>query len=647
MMDKRLIFPGNTNDNRDLFFVKEDRNYLVKKASNYHPKIAQYIEKAQPIDDLVQVLLTALGAYEAWGQNVNGDIFKIPALSHEGDDYGYQTFKTTGNYFTHHNNKDPALAKGKVLHSVWNDKAKRVELVVGINPKLDPDAIAEISNGNDLCFSMGAKVPYDVCSVCGNKAKTRADYCEHLRYMLNQIDPVSGLLVGADNTFPKFFDISRVLIPADKTAYMWTKVASAANPFQKLSSSFLAALPAGKLNDTEFLQKCADEQAEIARDRFSTKKIAVVNKDASIIKRVPLKIDANASDKINADSTGLEQLESSVGTAAKALQAVSPDIPKEKFLKAKDKSDAILTMLLLGMVPKVGELDSLKEADEPAASFPSGVAHKTAEAFNSELAEDLSGFIPERSFARPFLLQRSIKLASQLELEKTAETVNDLMERNRNPQLKPSPISPELLVGSLAAIFAASPLIRKMVMNNPLIAMALGAGLLAGGKTLIDTPPRTGFYDVDAGISGLYNKGWQSRFMDYQSRPVTVIKTANDRNVGLYKKLFYGVPAIYLTSKLYDTYHDLHPEKRRHPVIGTIAKHPDLLSFGLIGEHLGGRPVSKRISALLESGKRAVKTASLNDIEFLSSAPEEERELLWDFAILDCANRISDKLLGG
>ena len=115
-------------------------------------------------------------------------------------------------------NKDPALAKGKVLEAVWNDKAKRVELVVGIDPALDSDAANMLDNGEELCFSMGARLPYDVCTECGNKAKTRAEYCDHLRYQMNQIDPKSGRLIGAINPFPKFFDISRVLIPADKTA---------------------------------------------------------------------------------------------------------------------------------------------------------------------------------------------------------------------------------------------------------------------------------------------------------------------------------------------------------------------------------------------------------------------------------------------
>ena len=132
-----------------------------------------------------------------------------------------------------------------------------------------------------------------------------------------------------------------------------------------------------------------------------------------------------------------------------------------------------------------------------------------------------------------------------------------------------------------------------------------------------------------------------------QSRPVTVIKTASVQNKELFHKLFYGVPAVYAASGLYNAYHGAHPEKRKNLVAGTAANNPDILSFGLIGEHLAGRPVSKKIHELMESGKRIMKTASLGDAEFLDSAPEAERELLWDLAILDAADRISKRLLGG
>jgi hypothetical protein len=64
------------------------------------------------------------------------------------------------------------------------------------------------------------KVPFDVCSApdCGNKAKTAADYCDHIKYYPGRMDP-NGVKYAMINVFPKFFDNSHVLRGADKIAF--------------------------------------------------------------------------------------------------------------------------------------------------------------------------------------------------------------------------------------------------------------------------------------------------------------------------------------------------------------------------------------------------------------------------------------------
>lgn len=77
------------------------------------------------------------------------------------------------------------------------------------------------------------KVPYDVCSKCGNKSKTRDDYCVHMKppeelrhvYGPNKILP-DGSKIFVYNLHPRFFDISFVFIGADKTAKVMAKLAS-------------------------------------------------------------------------------------------------------------------------------------------------------------------------------------------------------------------------------------------------------------------------------------------------------------------------------------------------------------------------------------------------------------------------------------
>ena len=69
------------------------------------------------------------------------------------------------------------------------------------------------------------KVSYDVCSICGNQAKTRAQYCDHLKIFMGRTMN-DGRRVYAINPNPKFFDSSWVDRPAEVTAGVLAKVAS-------------------------------------------------------------------------------------------------------------------------------------------------------------------------------------------------------------------------------------------------------------------------------------------------------------------------------------------------------------------------------------------------------------------------------------
>lgn len=653
-MDKRLIYPSNVGDTRDTYFVKEDRVYLRKHASEYHPEISAYIEKATPIENLVQVLLTALGAYEFWGQNVNGDRFRVPSLMNAGPDYGYKTFETNANYFLHHVNKDPALSKGRVLKAVWNDKAKRVELVVGIDVNLDPEGVAMIDRGENLTFSMGAKVPYDVCSICANRAKTRAEYCDHLKYQMNQIDPVTGMLVGADNTLPKFFDISRVLIPADKTAYMWTKIAGpAGNPFMGLSAAQLAELPPGKIADLSYLTKRAEEQRELAAEKLgASTKTAVSVKNAAIKKRIELKMAPDLATR----------LETTIPVAKDALQARSPSIPRGAIDRIHSQGaglkEVLSTYAALGMEPKQDEMERLVSRYRPKAEMLAEYV-PSSESVSEKVAAELIPYFEKRSFYRPVLLRRIVELSNGLDTG-THKIAQDLRGVNRSVS-EGHAIKPAYVAGLVAALYTlfrshlTEPRsgLSQLVSKFPIITipLAVGAGVTLNSLFGSDEKklPATGFYSVDANLDGLYNRPWQSRFADLQARPVTVIKTgaAKTYDTELAKKMFIGIPSLYVASHLAKAKAEANPHSQPGIISKTLADHPDVLSAGLIAEHVAGRPVSKRVGAVVNSAKRLFKTASINDLAFLAAVPETERELIWDLAILNAGDRIYRKLSGG
>jgi hypothetical protein len=114
-----------------------------------------------------------------------------------------------------------------------------VELLIGLNGTKEAaarnkglvatEAIEKLEKGADLAGSMAARVPYDECSACGNRAKTRKDYCKsaeeggkcRLFGCVNGLTKVAedGHIQHVDNPKGVFFDYSKVAKPADRIAY--------------------------------------------------------------------------------------------------------------------------------------------------------------------------------------------------------------------------------------------------------------------------------------------------------------------------------------------------------------------------------------------------------------------------------------------
>lgn len=130
-----------------------------------------------------------------------------------------------GEVIVHNCNKDPRKSLGRIEKAFWNTAMHRVELLLEIRNRLDPELVERINSGEFPACSMGCNVRWDVCAKCGHRAPTRKDYCEHLRAAMRQIDPASGVRNCALNPSPSFFDISFVWRPADRTGFLLKKVA--------------------------------------------------------------------------------------------------------------------------------------------------------------------------------------------------------------------------------------------------------------------------------------------------------------------------------------------------------------------------------------------------------------------------------------
>jgi len=206
----------------------------MEKTAGIHPEILAYKQQLEPEPGKTYVHILALGAGDYYGANLNNDHFPWAGLQHDHTKtahpymHGYKTF-LNAHAFAHHMNKDPEKAYGDVLVSVLNTKMKRVELIVAIDEEKcvrngGQRTLDKIKAGEYPSTSMGCRVPFDVCSICGHKAKYRSEYCEHTRENMGKI-MADGRKVFVYNPYPRFFDISFVFIGADRTSFVLEKVA--------------------------------------------------------------------------------------------------------------------------------------------------------------------------------------------------------------------------------------------------------------------------------------------------------------------------------------------------------------------------------------------------------------------------------------
>jgi len=204
----------------------------------HHVKTASdamdYIRQVKPIPGKTIILVLAMTAGEFYGPNRNGDAWPERPLqvgqTRITEDQvlpkHYKTFETNANVFKHHVNKDPNKKIGDVLRAFYNWPMHRVELLLSLDNRNAQDIVERIEHDEYPAVSIGCKVKYDVCSLCGNKAPSRKQYCTHAKRNLGELTK-SGKKIFVWNPAPNFFDISMVRRPADKHGYMMKKVAEA------------------------------------------------------------------------------------------------------------------------------------------------------------------------------------------------------------------------------------------------------------------------------------------------------------------------------------------------------------------------------------------------------------------------------------
>jgi hypothetical protein len=208
-------------------------NNLVKTAASNDTSsgiLKHFRENYTIRENCAYVLFIAMGSVEFWGPNNNADAFTEYDLRNT-----YSRFETEAHIYVEHRNKDKSICLGKPVVAKYNQKMHRIELILEFdyeqakkNTDVDAiNAIKDIKEGKLVEVSMGTHVDYDVCSICGHKAKTVKDHCTHIKYELRDNQYYNdGRRIYMINPDPHFFDISVVKRGADRTARGLLKVAS-------------------------------------------------------------------------------------------------------------------------------------------------------------------------------------------------------------------------------------------------------------------------------------------------------------------------------------------------------------------------------------------------------------------------------------
>lgn len=170
----------------------------------------------------VGVHVVALGSEESYGPNRNADGFPKAANKKY-----HESFEKNSHVFEHHQNKDPLKKLGDVVKSAYNEEMDRIELFIHADEKKASKHLDRMEKEGSTTFSMACTVPNDRCSRCNTLRKTAKDpdQCDHVKHELGKLAE-DGSLTYVHNDQPKFFDISFVTKPADRTAYGFKKAAS-------------------------------------------------------------------------------------------------------------------------------------------------------------------------------------------------------------------------------------------------------------------------------------------------------------------------------------------------------------------------------------------------------------------------------------
>jgi hypothetical protein len=346
-------------------------------SNNLDPRIIEWIRSSElDHDKYTYTLVVPLGADESWEETVNGDAFERKDLAPENSEWGHKTFECNGRAYSHHKNDDPSVAYGDLPFMVYNHEADRCEGIWRLdNQRAEQfnakSVIDRIRQGIDVPISMGCKVKYDVCSFCGNKAKSPAEYCDHPRNPgFGHIDPVTFKKMRVFNPHPSFFDLSDVNVNAAPEAVVLGWLFPALERYLKgvLKQSQALILPSVFLHEAQF--------GITGHNKISTSKgLERLDglKFSDLIKQIPI-LNSQVLGPLMDSEDGLSEEEiKNVESSCLCPQA------------------SLTNLLAQGIVLRPSEFSRILDPDDPTETdiWPSELEQEIRRSFASPLQMDL------------------------------------------------------------------------------------------------------------------------------------------------------------------------------------------------------------------------------------------------------------------
>jgi hypothetical protein len=408
-MIKRLTYSGLNSRGEPGSDIIRPGELRTKMASvQMLPEMADFWRTQNPESDkFLYLLINIMGASEYWGLNLNGDGFTEPTLKKY-----HKTFMQAHAYWLH-DNDDVKKGFGRVIFASYNDDMHRVELISRLDRKSGhtQEIETKMMAGAFPSVSMGCHVPWDRCLVCENIAKTKQEYCEHVRKYMRRLWPIGcsdGRRVGVDNPHPTFFDSSHVETEADPQSGILAKVASVDEAPYELSvdagTRYLGKGAAEKLSE----EKGADMDKPLDPSKYKYMPKVEFNQEAREVATLLDDSDPSIS-KEALDRLSFYPLEGIIHTAA--LMGISIR-PEYGYLRAKFAGMEDFGIQLLK-----------RRVNRVKIAAPESISYGGY--FNREVASLLTPFIKTRSYFPSSFSGRQEKRASLPRLSMPEDWMED------------------------------------------------------------------------------------------------------------------------------------------------------------------------------------------------------------------------------